>query len=111
MTALPLGSLAAFAGAALLELAGCYAFWAVFRLGRSAWWLAAGVVALLGFAYLLTRVGADASGRAYAAYGGIYIGFALLWLMLVDGIRPDRFDLIGVGLCLAGAVVIIAAPR
>ena len=54
---------------------------------------------------------ADAAGRAYAAYGGIYIGFALVWLAVVDGVRPDRFDLIGVGLCLVGALVIVAAPR
>lgn len=111
MSGLPLASLAAFTGAALLELAGCYAFWAVLRHGRPAWWLVAGIVALAGFAALLTRIDTDASGRAYAAYGGIYIGMALAWLAVVDGVRPDRFDLIGVAICLTGAAVILAAPR
>lgn len=105
------GALAAFVGAAVLELAGCYAVWAVFRLGRSPWWLVAGLAALVGFAFLLTRVDTAAAGRAYAAYGGVYIGLALVWLALVDGVRPDRYDLIGAAICLAGAAVIIAAPR
>lgn len=111
MSGVPLAALAAFLGAAVLELAGCYAFWAVIRHGRSAWWLAAGIVALAGFAALLTRIDTEASGRAYAAYGGLYIGVALVWLAVVDGVRPDRFDLIGAAICLVGATVILAAPR
>ena len=61
-----------YAMAALAEIAGCFAFWAWIKLGRSAWWIAPGMIALALFAFLLTRVDADAAGRAYAAYGGVY---------------------------------------
>jgi small multidrug resistance family-3 protein len=105
------GTATAFAAAAVFELAGCYAAWAVVRRGAHPGWLVAGIVALALFALLLTRIDTDASGRAYAAYGGIYIAVALVWLAVVDGVRPDRFDLIGAGLCLVGAAIIIAAPR
>lgn len=101
----------AYLAAATLEIAGCYAFWAWLRLGRSAWWVLPGLLALTAFAAVLTRVDADHAGRAYAAYGGIYIVGSLLWLWLVDGARPDRGDLIGSGLCLIGAAVIVLAPR
>jgi small multidrug resistance family-3 protein len=66
---------------------------------------------LLGFAFLLTLVDSAAAGRAFAAYGGVYIAASLLWLWSVEGLRPDRWDLLGAGLCLAGAAVIIAGPR
>ena len=62
-----------YAAAALFEIAGCFSVWAWLRLGRSAWWLVPGAVALALFAWLLTRVEAEAAGRAYAAYGGLYI--------------------------------------
>lgn len=101
----------AFAAAALLEIAGCFAFWAVVRLGRSALWLAPGAVALVLFAYALTFVQTDAAGRAYAAYGGIYIAASILWLWAIEGLRPDRWDLIGAALCLAGMSVILFGPR
>ncbi len=110
-----LGSLTAtgaiYAGAALAEIAGCFAFWAWMKLGRSAWWLAPGIIALALFAFLLTRVEADAAGRAFAAYGGVYIAFSLLWLWLVENRAPDRWDLIGAAMCLVGASVILLAPR
>lgn len=102
---------AAFAAAALLEIAGCFAFWAVARLEKSALWLAPGVVALALFAYALTFVQSDAAGRAYAAYGGIYIAASLLWLWAVEDLRPDRWDLIGAALCLAGMGVILLGSR
>ena len=63
------------------------------------------------FAYLLTLSGSAAAGRAYAAYGGIYIAASLLWLWAVEGVRPDRWDLIGVSLCLLGAAIIMVGPR
>ncbi|MGO4336256.1 YnfA family protein [Labrys sp. KB_33_2] len=97
--------------AAAGEIAGCYAFWGWLRLGKPAWWLVPGVAALIAFALLLSRVETDAAGRAYAAYGGIYIGASLLWLWGVEGIRPDRWDLIGAVLCLAGMAVILFAPH
>ncbi|MFO1036014.1 MAG: YnfA family protein [Geminicoccaceae bacterium] len=104
-------SLAVLVLAAFAEIAGCFAFWAWLRLGRSAWWLAPGVVSLVLFAYLLTRVDTSAAGRAYATYGGIYIAASLVWLWLIEGMRPDRFDLLGAGLCLIGAAVILLGPR
>lgn len=100
-----------FAAAALAEIAGCFAFWAWWRLDRSALWLLPGLAALAAFAWLLAQSGTTAAGRAYAAYGGIYIAASLGWLWLVEGLRPDRFDLVGAGLALAGTAVILFAPR
>jgi Uncharacterized conserved protein len=101
----------AYIGAALAEIAGCFAFWAWLRLDKSAWWLTPGVVSLMLFAWLLTLVDAPAAGRAYAAYGGIYIVMSLGWLWMVEGVRPDRWDVSGAALCLVGAVLILAGPR
>jgi small multidrug resistance family-3 protein len=104
-------SAALFIPAALAEIAGCFAVWAVLRLGRSAWWLLPGLASLAIFAVLLTRVEAGFAGRTYAAYGGVYIAASLGWMWAVEGARPDRFDLVGAGLCIAGAAVILLAPR
>ncbi|NKJ40756.1 YnfA family protein [Novosphingobium sp. SG720] len=101
----------AYGLAALAEIAGCYAFWAWLRLGRSAAWIMPGMASLALFAWLLTRVEADAAGRAYAAYGGVYIAVALVWLWLAEGVRPDRWDMGGAALCLAGAAVILLGPH
>lgn len=100
-----------FIGAALAEIAGCFSFWAWLRLDRSPAWIVPGIGALCLFAYLLTLVDADHAGRAYAAYGGIYIATALLWLWLAEGARPDRWDLVGAAICLAGAAIILWGPR
>ncbi len=102
---------AAFALAALAEIAGCFAFWAVLRLGKPAWWLLPGLVSLVLFAWLLTRLDAAFAGRTFAAYGGVYIAASLAWMWAVEGARPDRFDLIGAALCLGGAAVILFGPR
>ena len=101
----------AYIGAALAEIAGCFAFWAWWRLDRSPWWLLPGVVSLIVFAWALTRVDAAFAGRAFAAYGGVYIAASLAWLWAVEGARPDRWDVIGTFLCLAGAAVILLGPR
>ena len=101
----------AYIGAAIAEIAGCFAFWAWLRLDRSAWWVLPGLAALALFAYLLTLSGALAAGRAYAAYGGVYIATSLVWLWAVEGMRPDRWDISGALLCLIGAIIIIAGPR
>ena len=100
-----------YIGAALAEIAGCFAFWAWLRMDKSAWWLLPGIAALALFAYLLTLVDAEHAGRAYAAYGGVYIVSAIAWLWLVEGARPDRWDLIGGAICLAGAAIILFGPR
>lgn len=101
----------AFLLAAVAEIAGCFAFWHVVRLGGSPVWLVAGMGSLVVFALALTQVEAEAAGRAFAAYGGIYICASLAWLWAVEGVRPDRFDALGAALCLAGAAVILLAPR
>ncbi len=102
---------AVYAIAALGEIGGCFAFWSVLRLGKTALWLVPGMVALAVFAWALTLVESDAAGRAYAAYGGIYIVASLLWLQLVEGQTPDRYDLLGGFVCIAGASLILFAPR
>jgi small multidrug resistance family-3 protein len=101
----------AFVGAAVAEIAGCFAFWAWLRLEKPVWWLVPGTGSLLLFAYLLTLTDSSSAGRAYAAYGGVYIAASLSWLWAVEGVRPDRWDLTGTALCLMGAAVIIAGPR
>ena len=101
----------AYIAAALAEIAGCFAFWGWLRLGKPVWWLAPGIVSLALFAWLLTLVDSDHAGRTYAAYGGVYIVSALLWLWIVESTRPDRWDLIGAGVCLAGAAIILFGPR
>ena len=102
---------AIFLFAAGAEIGGCFAVWAVTRLGRSAWWLVAATALLLAFAWLLTRAESDAAGRAFAAYGGVYIAASLVWLWLAEGVRPDRWDMIGAATCIAGAAIILAGPR
>ena len=97
--------------AALFEIAGCFAFWAWWRLDKSILWLFPGMVSLALFGWLLTQVDSAFAGRAYAAYGGVYIAASLLWLWFAEGMRPDRFDVAGAALALAGAGVILAAPR
>lgn len=100
-----------FSIAALAEIAGCFAFWACWRLDKPVWWLAPGMLSLAVFAGVLALVPSDAAGRTYAAYGGIYIVASLLWLWLVEGRLPDRWDVGGGLVCLAGAALILFGPR
>ncbi|MBO9377284.1 YnfA family protein [Sphingomonas histidinilytica] len=100
-----------FIAAALCEIGGCFAFWAWLRLGRSPFWAAGGIGLLILFAWLLTRVDSAAAGRAFAAYGGIYICASLGWMWAVEGGRPDRWDLIGALLSVAGSAIILLGPR
>ena len=100
-----------FIAAAIAEIAGCFAFWSWWRLEKSPLWLVPGAVSLILFAWLLTLADTNAAGRAYAAYGGIYIAASLGWLWLAEGVRPDRWDVAGAAICIAGASVILFAPR
>lgn len=100
-------NLLAFAVAALLEIAGCFAFWSWLRRGGPPWVTVAGAVSLVGFALILTRVDTAFAGRAYAAYGGIYIAVSLIWLWVVEHQRPTRGDWIGSLLTISGALLIL----
>jgi small multidrug resistance family-3 protein len=100
-----------YGAAAVAEIAGCFAFWAWLRLDRSPLWLIPGVLSLMVFAVLLTRIDSAFAGRAYAAYGGVYIASSLLWLWIVERQQPDRWDLAGAVVCLTGAAVILFGPR
>lgn len=102
-------NLAAFTAAAVLEIAGCFAFWIWLRRDGSPAVALVGVVSLVAFAAMLTRVDAPFAGRAYAAYGGVYIAASLAWLWMVEGQRPTITDVLGSGLAIAGALVIIGA--
>jgi small multidrug resistance family-3 protein len=97
--------------AALGEIGGCFAFWVWLRLHKSPLWTIPGVIFLVIFALALTRIDIDQAGRAYATYGGIYIVASLLWLWAVEGVVPDRWDISGAAICLAGAAVILFGPR
>jgi small multidrug resistance family-3 protein len=99
-----------FALTALAEIVGCYLPWLVIKAGKSTWLLLPACVSLALFAWLLT-LHPSAAGRTYAAYGGMYIAVALLWLRSVDGVPLTRFDLIGAGLALAGMAVIALQPQ
>lgn len=104
-------SAAIYLAAALAEIAGCFAFWTWLRQGKSVGWLIPGLLLLALFAYLLTRIDVSAAGRVYAAYGGLYIATSLGWLYLAEGIRPNSWDLVGAGLAIAGALVILVGTQ
>ena len=103
--------IAIYAAAALAEIAGCFAFWAWLRNGQSAWWIAPGIASLILFAWLLTLVPTAAAGRAFAAYGGVYIVASLAWMWTIEKTPPDNWDAVGAVLSIAGAAVILLAPR
>lgn len=93
------------------EIGGCFAFWAWLRMHKSPLWTIPGIAALIVFALALTRIDTTNAGRAYAAYGGVYILASIIWLWKIEGVLPDRWDLIGVTISLAGTAVILLAPR
>ena len=95
---------------AFAEIIGCYLPWLWLRKGGSAWLLLPAALSLALFAWLLT-LHPTASGRVYAAYGGVYVTIAIGWLWLVDQVKPTRWDLLGALLCLAGMAVIMFSPR
>ena len=104
-------SFAVYALAAIAEIAGCYSLWAVVKLGRPAVWLVPGAISLCLFAWLLTLIDSAAAGRAYAAYGAIYIAASLGWMWMVEKQAPDAWDAGGLVLCLIGSAVILYGRR
>ena len=106
----PLTALALFVATAVAEIVGCYLPYLWLRRDGSAWLLLPAAASLALFVYLLT-LHPHAAGRVYAAYGGVYIATALLWLWTVDGVRPDRWDLAGVAVSLLGMMITYFAPR
>ncbi|MDR2335254.1 MAG: YnfA family protein [Burkholderiaceae bacterium] len=103
-------TVALFFVTALAEIIGCYLPWLWLKKGGSAWLLVPAAFSLALFAWLLT-LHPDASGRIYAAYGGVYVCTALVWLWAVDGIRPSMWDVVGGAITLAGMAVIAFGPR
>ena len=97
--------------AALFEIAGCYAFWMWLRLEKSPLWIGPGVVSLILFALLLARIDANFAGRAYAAYGGVYVAASIAWIYFVEGARPDRWDFLGAAIMLVGAGVVFGRSK
>nr|WP_249210772.1 YnfA family protein [Acetobacter persici] len=100
-----------YLAAGFAEIAGCFAVWLWLKEGRSAWLLLPGLVSLILFALLLTRIESDSAGRAYAAYGGVYITASLVWMRVVEGRMPDKWEILGALVCLAGTSLILLAPR
>lgn len=103
-------TLVLFAFTAIAEIVGCYLPYLWLREGKSAWLLLPAAISLAVFAWLLTLHPA-AAGRVYAAYGGVYIGVAILWLWLVEGIRPTGWDLLGATVAMLGMAIIMFSPR
>jgi small multidrug resistance family-3 protein len=106
-----LRSIVLFVVAALAEIGGAWLVWQGWREQRGALWIGAGILALGAYGFVATFQPDPHFGRILAAYGGVFVAGSLIWGMLVDGFRPDRFDLIGAGICLAGVAVIMYAPR
>ncbi len=100
-------NIAVFALAAFFEIAGCFAFWLWMRRGAGPVVVLLGTGSLIAFGLILTRVDSAFAGRAYAAYGGMYIAASLIWLWLVEGQAPTKTDVVGAALAVIGALVII----
>jgi small multidrug resistance family-3 protein len=100
-------SIAFYVLAAFLEIGGCYTFWLWLRSGRSILWIVPGIISLILFGLVLSQVEMLFAGRAFAAYGGIYIASSLVWLRIVERKSPDLVDLAGSIICLIGACVIL----
>lgn len=103
-------TLGLFALTAIAEIVGCYLPYLWLKQNASPWLLLPAAASLALFVWLLT-LHPHAAGRTYAAYGGMYIAIAILWLWWADGIRPDRWDLIGAAVSVVGMAIIYYAPR
>lgn len=105
-----LKTLILFVITAIAEIVGCYLPYLWLKEGKSIWLLVPAAFSLALFAWLLS-LHPTAAGRVYAAYGGVYIFVAILWLWGVDGVRPTTWDMIGTGVALTGMAIIMFAPR
>ena len=99
-----------FVATAVAELLGCYLAYLWLRQGRPIWYLLPAALSLAAFAYLLT-LHPGSAGRTYAAYGGVYVAMAVFWICLVEGQKPDRWDLLGGAVALCGMALIAFGPR
>ncbi len=106
-----LRSLLLFALAALAEIGGAWLVWQGVREHRGLLWAGAGIVALGAYGFVATLQPDASFGRILAAYGGVFVAGSLLWGMVMDGFRPDRYDLAGALICLIGVAVIMYSPR
>jgi small multidrug resistance family-3 protein len=106
-----LRSVPLFLLAALAEIGGAWLVWQGVREHRGLWFIGAGIAALGAYGFVATLQPDPNFGRILAAYGGVFVAGSLAWGMLVDGYRPDRFDVIGAAFCLVGVAVIMYAPR
>ena len=104
-------SVALFAAAALAEIGGAWLVWQGLREGRGLIFIGVGVAALGLYGVIATLQPSPHFGRVLAAYGGVFIAGSLLWGGVIDGFRPDRFDLAGAFLAILGVGVIMYAPR
>ena len=106
-----LRSIALFVVAAVAEIGGAWLVWQGVREHRGLAWIGAGVAALAAYGFVATLQSDPHFGRVLAAYGGIFVAGSLAWGLVIDGFRPDRFDLLGAAICLAGVAVIVYSPR
>jgi len=106
-----IGNLGIFFLAAFLEIFGCFAFWLHFRLDKTPLWIVFGIVSLILFAYVLTKIDVANAGRVYAIYGGIYILASLIWLVLIEKESFNRWDIIGASIASLGALIIFIGNR
>jgi small multidrug resistance family-3 protein len=106
-----LRSISLFLVAAVLEIGGAWLVWQGVREHRGVAWVGAGIVALAAYGFVATFQPDAHFGRVLAAYGGVFVAGSLAWGVVADGFRPDRFDIIGAGICLVGVACIMYAPR
>ena len=104
-------SIGLFVVAAIAEIGGAWLVWQGVREHRGIGWVGAGIVSLAAYGFVATFQEDPNFGRILAAYGGVFVAGSLAWGMVINGFRPDRFDLIGAGICLAGVAVIMYVPR
>jgi small multidrug resistance family-3 protein len=100
-----------FALAAAAEIGGAWLVWQSVREGKDWWWAGLGVIALGAYGFVATLQPDAHFGRILAAYGGVFVAGSLVWGMVFDGFRPDRWDIAGSLICLLGVAVIMFAPR